>query len=47
MMNLSKLSFVQVMLPFYKLSRRFRLDSGIRSLLLPNAYKEAIYALGK
>lgn len=45
MLGFQKLSFVQIILPFYKASRKVRLDTLIRSLILPNAYKETIRAL--
>ncbi|MEP7164289.1 MAG: oxygenase MpaB family protein [Ferruginibacter sp.] len=47
MLNLKKLSLVQVVLPFYKISRLIKLDGIIRSLILPSAYKAPIKALDK
>ena len=45
MLHLKRFSFIQMILPFYKVSRMIGLDSNIRSLILPTAYKETIKAL--
>ncbi|CAN5803915.1 hypothetical protein BH11BAC4_BH11BAC4_08950 [soil metagenome] len=47
MLGFSKFSFVQIILPFYKLSRYIKADQAIRSLILPSAYKLPIQALDK
>jgi len=47
MLGLKRSSWVQLILPFYKFSRIFRLDKFIRSLILPSAYKAPIQALDK
>jgi hypothetical protein len=47
MLSFNKISFVQMILPFYKVSRAVSLDSTIRSLILPTEYKKAIKALDK
>jgi hypothetical protein len=45
MLGFNKFSIIQLILPFYKLSRIFKLDTVIRSLILPSAYKAPIKAL--
>jgi hypothetical protein len=47
MLAFGKLSFIQIILPFYKLARIVGLDSAIRSLILPTEYKETIKALDR
>ena len=47
MLGFKKLSFVQFILPFYKFSRLLKLDTMIRSLILPSAFKAPIDALDK
>jgi hypothetical protein len=45
MLGLQKFSLVKMILPFYKGSRSFKLDSAIRSLILPARYRQTIKAL--
>ena len=47
MLGFNKFSLIQLILPFYKLSRLVKLDTSIRSLILPSAYKGPIEALDK
>jgi hypothetical protein len=47
MLDFGNLSSLEIILPFYKLARIVRLDSTIRSLILPTGYKEAINALDR
>jgi uncharacterized protein (DUF2236 family) len=47
MLKLNSVSLVQLILPFYKLSRNFKLDKRIKSLILPENYKQQISALDK
>ena len=47
MLDFGKISFIEIILPFYKLTRIVRLDSAIRSLILPTEYKETIKALDR
>ncbi|MEO8770093.1 MAG: oxygenase MpaB family protein [Ferruginibacter sp.] len=47
MLGFKKCSFVQLMLPFYKFSRLLKLDTIIRSLILPATYKTPIKRLDK
>jgi|SRR5690348_666764 len=45
LLNFRKFSFLYLFLPFYKLSRTFRLDGLIKSLILPAQYKKEIKAM--
>jgi hypothetical protein len=45
MLGLQKFSLVKMILPFYKLSRSFKMDSVIRSLILPDRYRQTIKEL--
>lgn len=45
LLGLRKFSFLRLVLPFYKLSRVFRLDGAIKSLILPRQYKAEIRAM--
>ena len=45
LLQLRKFSFLKLVLPFYKLSRLFRLDALIKTLILPAKYKEEIKAM--
>jgi hypothetical protein len=45
MLNLNKLSLIQMILPFYKFSRIIKMDTIIRSAILPSAYQASIKAL--
>ncbi|MEP6583437.1 MAG: oxygenase MpaB family protein [Ginsengibacter sp.] len=42
LLNLRSFSFLTPMLPFYKLSRKIKLDAAIKSLILPAEYKKEI-----
>lgn len=45
LLNFRKISFLSFVLPFYKLSRVFKMDSAIKKLILPKKYKKEIYEL--
>ncbi|KAA9034513.1 DUF2236 domain-containing protein [Ginsengibacter hankyongi] len=45
LLHLRKFSFLKLILPFYKLSRVFKLDGLIKSIILPAKYKEEIKAM--
>ena len=45
LLHLRKFSFLKLILPFYKLSRILKLDSFIKSIILPAQYKEEIKAM--
>ncbi|MFT3909198.1 MAG: oxygenase MpaB family protein [Ferruginibacter sp.] len=45
LMKLNKFSLVQIILPFYKISRVIKLDKPIKALILPANYKKQIKAL--
>ncbi len=45
LLHLRKLSFLTPVLPFYKISRVFKLDGAIKSLILPAQYKKEIKQL--
>ena len=45
LLDLKSFSWLHFMLPFYKFSRKLRLDGFIKSLILPPDYKELIKAL--
>ena len=45
LLNLSKFSWASPLLFFYKLSRKVSLDNFVKSIILPNAYKQQIRAL--
>lgn len=45
MLGFKKVSLVRIILPFYKMSRIIKLDTVIRSLLLPAKYKKPINEL--
>ncbi len=45
LLEFGSFSAINVLAPFYKLSRRLRIDKPIRTLLLPAEYKERIDAL--
>lgn len=47
MLGFSRFSYLQPVLPFYKLSRLCKLDHFIKSLLLPGKYKAPIRALDR
>ena len=47
MLDFGNLSSLEIILPFYKLTRIVRLDSTIRSLILPTEYKATINALDR
>ncbi len=47
MLKLNRLSSIQLILPFYKISRKLKLDKSIKSVVLPANYKEQISALDK
>ncbi|MEW5675254.1 oxygenase MpaB family protein [Flavobacterium enshiense] len=45
LMNFGSISFIGLIIPMYKLSRAVKLDSLIKSILLPSAYKAQIKEL--
>lgn len=45
LLGLSRVSFVTIAAPFYKLSRRLKLDGYLKSWLLPKDYKKQIMEL--
>ena len=45
LLHFNTFSYINVVLPFYKLSRMIKLDKAIRTMLLPGDYKERIDAL--
>ncbi|HVZ95559.1 MAG TPA: oxygenase MpaB family protein [Chitinophagaceae bacterium] len=45
LLHFRKFSFLNLFLPFYKLSRTLRLDSLVKSLILPPGYKQEIKAM--
>ena len=42
LLSLGKFSFLTPVLPFYKLSRKLKLDDAIKALILPSEYKQEI-----
>jgi hypothetical protein len=42
LLGFKKISFLSMVLPFYKFSKMLKLDKLIRNLILPNEYKEEI-----
>ena len=42
LLNLRNFSFLTLALPFYKLSRKIKMDHAIKSLILPGKYKKEI-----
>jgi len=45
LLNLGNVKWLHILLPFYKLSRKLKLDGIIKSLLVPTAYRLQVTAL--
>ena len=45
LLNFQRRSLIQPLIPIYKLSRKVKLDKGIKALILPKEYKEEIRSL--
>lgn len=45
LLNFGTFSFLNFIIPFYKLSRKLKLDGLIKSIILPSSYKKQIKAL--
>ena len=44
-LNLRKFSFLKLVIPIYKISRKLKIDGFLKSLILPSEYKEEIRSL--